>query len=132
MLVQTFKHCSVDVINTQSKSYCSNRYGCSLCCNYRKETYIKYVVAYNDIYLKPFHIKRGESISSAFVPNVVHTFNIIVHKGVYSMRQRLLESKIVLVHCIGSSLFYQCSNLSYSKTWNNILYTIPIFRCIGL
>ena len=69
MLVQKIKHCSVGVKTTLFTSYYSNSQHSSLWCNYRKETYRKCIVAYNDIDHKLFVIKRGDRISTAFVTN---------------------------------------------------------------
>ena len=88
-----------------------------------KETCRKCVVTYNHLYLKLWNIKRYASISIAFVSNGVASLTsycvlcIVLDKDSWNQQN-------ILVHNIVSSLSYECSNLS--KTWNDILYTIPL------
>ncbi len=50
MLVHKFNHCSDDVKHFLFRSYCSNVYGSQLWSQYKKESYRKVNVAYNNIY----------------------------------------------------------------------------------
>ena len=111
MLVHNFKFCSDSVKNNLFRCYCSNSYGSELWSLYKKETYKKCVVAYNDIYRKLFNIKRGESMSALYVLNSIDSFNVIVRKYIYSFKTRIEASCNMLISAILSSAFY----LSYSS-----------------
>ena len=121
MLVHNFKFCSDNVKNTLFKCYCSNSYGSELWSLYKKETYKKCVVAYNDIYRKLFNIRRGESMSALYVLNGIDSFNVIVRKYIYSFKTRIEESCNILIGAILSSAFYLTYS-SLARKWDNLLY----------
>jgi hypothetical protein len=122
MLVHKFNHCSDDVKRSLFRSYCSNVYGSQLWSQYKKESYRRVNVAYNNIYRKLFHIKRGESISAGYVTNNIDCFNVLVRKHVFAFRLRICASSNVLLDTIVSSAFYKYGSKLTTK-WNHILYT---------
>ena len=121
MLVHNFNFCSDNVKQNLFKCYCSNSYGSELWSLYKKETYKKCVVAYNDIYRKLFNIRRGESMSALYVLNGIDSFNVIVRKYIYSFKTRLQDSCNVLIGAILSSAFY-LNYSSLARKWDNLLY----------
>lgn len=121
LLVRRFKHCSDDVKHCLFKSYCGNAYCSQLWSRYRRESFKKCIVAYNDIYRNLFGIQRGESISHFYVQNNVDSFNVMLRKNVFSFRKRLLASTNSIVLTIVRSGFYLFQS-SLTTKWNDILY----------
>ena len=113
--------CSEDVKNCLFQSYCANVYAGPLWCIYKRTTYKKSVVAYNDVYRSLFSIKRGTSISAIYVQNDLSSFNVIMRKLSYGLKCRLEASDNVLIKGIISSLFYM-SKSSLTKRWRDNLY----------
>ena len=80
-------------------------------------------MAYNNIYRKLFHIKRGDSISAGYVASNIDCFNVLVRKHVFAFRQRICESSNVLLETIVSSAFYKYGS-KLTMQWNDLLYTV--------
>ena len=120
MLVKKFKKCSDNIKTHIFRTYCSNFYACQLWCNYSSSVYKKVKVAFNNVYRSLMSIKRGSSISMAFVQNNLNTFDCLIRKSAFSLRKRIFESENSLVHCVVQSVYFMSSCLS--KKWNSILF----------
>ena len=128
MLVKLSKQCTHDVKKYLFTTYCSSIYGCPLWCSYKSADYKKASVAYNDVYRSLFNIRRGESISSIFVSNNIHSFNVLVRKYIFSFRKRLLLSSNNILKCIINSVFFTTSQMTYQ--WNQLLYVQSLFAIL--
>lgn len=120
MLVKRFKSCSVDVKNFIFKTYCSSIYCGQLWSNYRKSTFKRIIVAYNDIYRHLFNIRRGESMSAIYVHNGIDSVNVLLRKLIYGFIQRLQSSENVLVTSLIENEDFTRTRLS--TKWHNMLY----------
>ena len=58
-LIRTFSHCSIDYKITLFQSYCTALYCPLLWTNYKKSTFTKIRVAFNNAYRKKFGLLRG-------------------------------------------------------------------------
>ena len=72
-LLRTFSHCSTDVKLTLFKSYCTTLYCPFLWNSYRKSTFNKIRVAYNNVYRNIFDLPKKSSASEMYV-----IYNIIM------------------------------------------------------
>ena len=114
LLVSKFKYCSEDVKKCLFNTYLRTIYCGQLWTDYKKCTFKKSIVAYNNVYRKFFNIKLGDSISQIFVHDNVDHFNIIVRKTLSSFRSRILSCDNNLVSTIVNSMYFMFhSNYSY-------------------
>ena len=97
ILIKHFKQCSEEVKVQLFKTYCCNMYAGHLWNNYNKDMFKRCQVAYNNIYRSLFNVKRGDSISAAFVRNNILGFRELLRKFVNSFHERILSSENNLV-----------------------------------
>ena len=64
MLIRTFSHCSIDVKITLFQSYCTALYCPFLWTNYKKSTFSKIRVTFNNAYRKKFGLPKRSSASA--------------------------------------------------------------------
>ena len=119
-LIRNFKKCSQNIKVKLFQTFLSNMYTCELWCNYNKYQMSKLNVAYNNIFRILLNIPRGSSASEMFAIRNVCNFPILRRKNIYSLRQRLYNSKNTLVQNVLSSdlIFYS----QLLKKWANLLY----------
>ena len=67
-------------------------YGTRLWSEYSKTGYDRIRTAFNDIYRNLLGMKRGDSISAAFVNTRMDNFNFLRRKSVYNFMVRLSKS----------------------------------------
>ena len=121
LLVRRFKKCSEEVKTFLFKTYCSNNYCSHLWFNYRRESFKKCIVAYNDVYRSLFGIKRGESISQRYVFSNVDSLGTIIRKTVFAFTMRLQNSDNVIISTIVNGSFYKFYS-SLTRKWLKVLY----------
>jgi exonuclease III len=124
VLVSRFRNCSTNVKNWLFRTYFSNAYGCQTWTNYRKATYQKVRVAYNDIYRRLFNIQRGESISAIFVRNHIDSFCTLRRKIMYSLKCRLYRTGNLLIKSIVESDQFAASAIY--KEWQRSLHVATV------
>ena len=80
MLIQKFRQCSTDVKLELFRIYCCSLYMSQLWCNYKSSSHKRITVAYNNVFRSLMNIKRGESISGAYVANNINRFATLERK----------------------------------------------------
>ena len=121
-LIRNFKECSKNVKIELFKCYLSNLYCSHLWHSYNATTYRKIKVAYNNVFRMLMGIKRGESISLAFVTTNVHGFNSLIRKSIYGFYIRATKSDNTLVRNIVHSPYF-AYNSGIFKKWKQLLFT---------
>ncbi len=121
IMISRFKHCTEDVKHCLFRSYLSSIYGCQLWTCYKSNVMKKAVVAYNNVYRRMFHVKRGESISAIYVSNNIDSFNVLIRKYLGNFRERLLHCDNDLVKCIVTSIFFMWNSTLATK-WRESLF----------
>ena len=106
MLTTCFKHCGEDVKLKLFKTYCYSMYGTHLWSKYTKAGYDRIRIAFNDIFRNLLGIKRGDSISAAFVNARMENFNMLRRKSVYNFIIRLSKSTNAVVTSILQSVYF--------------------------
>ena len=122
-LIKQFRKCSDSVKVKLFKAYCTNFYCMNLWvkCNVQ-QTFSKIRVAYNRIYRHFFQIKDQLGTSAHMCLLNVNHYKVIERKLVYSLRDRVMNSRNSIVKTIVSSLFFQSSQLNIR--WNKILFNM--------
>ena len=94
-LLRTFSHCSTDVKVTLFQSYWTALHCPFLWCDYKKSTFRKIRVAFNNAYRKIFglHIPKRSSASAMYAQHNICNFETtIIRKSIYGFMQRLENS----------------------------------------
>ena len=120
-LIQYFRKCSTAVKTQLFKSYCSSMYGCHLWQRYGASTIKKIQVAYNNVFRTLMGIKRGDSISHAFVASNVQGFKSLVRKCISGFYLRIMDSTNALVKSVISSVYFTCGSHIFSN-WKYLLF----------
>ena len=89
--------------------------------NYNKDMFKRCHVAYNNIYRSLFNVKRGDSISAAFVRDNILGFRELLRKFVNSFHERILSSENNLVKTIVNSVYFMYKSNLF-KTWKKDNY----------
>ncbi len=121
MLIQKFRKCSSDVKVQLFNSYCTSLYCAHLWSDYNVYTYNKLRVAYNNIFRGLMGIKKGHSISQAFVNNNVLSFGELIRKVISGFIKRIHVSENSLVISCTRSTFYIYGSCINAK-WHSLLY----------
>ena len=81
-IAQRFSKCSLEVKNYLFKHFCMPFYGSHLRCNYRKNSFSRLRVAYNDSYkiLHHIHIPRCVSARNHQVQSNIDTLDALIRK----------------------------------------------------
>ena len=91
-LLRTFYYCSSDVKLELIKSYCSSFYCCYLWTSYKKSTFDRLRVAFNNAYRRVLS-QPWRCSASAFYANIgINNFKTTIRKSIYGFTQRLAKS----------------------------------------
>ena len=121
ILIRNFRKCSEDVKVELFKSYCTNMYGSHLWNSYSVAMYRRINVAYNNIFRILMGVRRGDSISQAFVSANVNGFKPLIRKSIYCFYERLMKCENVLVNTIVSSAYFVYQSALFTK-WKQLLF----------
>ena len=115
-----FSKCSYVVKNMLFCSYCMPFYACHLWNNFRKSSYNRIKVAYNDAYRILHNLPRFVSARELQVSFGITTFEALQRKYMFSFVSRLLQSENCLIaNLMNSDAFY---NSEYFKSFQEHLY----------
>ena len=95
-ILRKFHNCSVDVKLYLFHAYCCTIYCSQLWVNFKKSTYAKLKVAYNNMHRRILGYNRWDSASNMFVSNAIDNFDASLRKNIYRFRQRVykIDNKI--------------------------------------
>ena len=122
-LINSFRHCTVDVKVVLFKTYISNFYCAHLWCNYGKSTFQKFKVAYNNIFRNFFNIRYLCSISKEMCDKTINVVNCVIRNYINSIMKRIYVSENEKIKCITDSDLMEYSKLI--KLCHKYVYVIP-------
>ena len=99
-LVRLFHSCNTDVLLELSRSFYGSFYCNYLWTTYKKSSFSKIRVAYNNLYMKILHVSRRSSTSAMFVQNNIPNFECLIRRGIYSFTSMLKASNDMLINAI--------------------------------
>ena len=99
-LVRLFHSCNTDVLLELGRSFCGSFYCSYLWTQYKKSSFSKIRVAYNNLYRKILHVSRRSSASAMFVQNNIPNFECLIRRDIYSFTSRLKASNNLLINAI--------------------------------
>ena len=119
-LVKLFSEYSKLVLIELCKSFCTVFYCSYFWSNYKKTTFSKIRVAYNNVYRKILDVSKRGSASTMFVSNGIPNFEALIRKSIFSFNSTLQTSCNSLICTIEQSWIVR--NVIW-KTWDDKLYT---------
>ncbi len=111
--------CSLDVKLTLFHSYCTCFYCPYLWTDYKKSTFTKIRVAFNNVYRRIFSLPRRSSASAMYANNNIDNFETLLRKSTYKFMQRLDKSDNLIVKSIQNSWIMK---FDIWKPWIKLLY----------
>ncbi len=120
-LFRKFHNCTIGIKLTLFRSYCLPTYCSHLWVHYKKCTYSKIRVAFNNVYRLILGFSRSDSASHMYVSNGLDNFDTVLRKNVYGFMQRVCNIKNDIVRSVVSCAMTM-SNGMWSK-WMHLLYT---------
>ena len=107
-LLRTFSHCSSDVKVTLFQSYCTALYCPFLWNDYKKSTFSKIRVAFNNAYRKIFGLPKRNSASTMYATHNICNFETMLRKNIYGFMQRLDHSTNTIIRNLYQSWIVRC------------------------
>ena len=95
-----FHSCSSDVLLELGRSFCGSIYGSHLWTCYKKSSFSKTRMAYNNFYRKLLHVSGRSSSSAMFMENNIANFECVIRRDIYSFTTRLKTSSNTLISAI--------------------------------
>ena len=113
-LVRLFNKCSKPVLLELCRNICTVFYCPYFWTQYKKTTFSKTSVAYNNVYRKILEVSRRASASGMFVSTNISNFEDFLRKSIYTFTTRLSSSSNKLICAIEQSWIM---NSVIWKTW---------------
>ena len=121
-LLRTFHYCSSDVKLELFKSYCTSFYCCYLWTAYKKSTFDRLRVAFNNAYRRVLSQPWRCSSSAMYANFGINNFETTIRKSTYGFIQRLAKSTNSLIMTIEKSWVVRIDIWNF---WQNTLYIAP-------
>ena len=120
-LLRTFYHCSIDVKLELFRSFCTSFYCCYLWTAYKKSTFNKLRVAFNNAYRRVLGLPWRSSASAMYANFGIQNFEAVIRKSTFGFTQRLAKSTNTLIMAIESSWIVRIDIWDF---WQKTLYII--------
>ena len=119
-LVRLFSKCSKTVLIELCRSFCTKFYCPYFWTQYKKATFSKLRVAYNNVYRKILGLCRRSSASEMFVTNNILNFEALMRKSIFAFTSRLsIISNNAIICTIQKSWIIR---ETVWKSWTDKLY----------
>ena len=102
-LLRTFHYCTIDGKLELIRSFCMPFYCCYLWTSYKKSTFDKLRVAFNNAYRRALNLPWRCSASAMYANNSIQNFEAVIRKSTYGSIERLAKSTNSLVMAIENS-----------------------------
>ena len=102
-LLRMFGHCTVDVKIALFNSYCTSLYCSFLWTDFKKSTFSKVRIAFNNAYRRIFGLPKWSSASEMYACNNIDNFETMMRRGIYGFVQRLESCENSVVQSINKS-----------------------------
>ena len=119
-ILRMFSHCSIDVKIVLFNSYCTPLYCSYLWTDYRKTSFSKIRVAFNNAYRRIFGLSNRSSASAMYANYNICNFETILRKNIYNFIQRLENCTNSIIQVLMQSWHTKFEDW---KHWHKLLYT---------
>ena len=120
-LFHTFYHCSIGVKLELFRSFCTSFYCCYLWTAYKKSTFNKMRVAFNNAYRRVHGLPMQSSVSAMYANFGIPNFEAVIRKSTFGFTQRLAKRTNSLIMAIESSWIVRIDIWDF---WQKTLYII--------
>ena len=90
-LLRMFSYCAIDVKMELFRSYFSSLYCCSIWSDYRKASYKKLTVAFNNVHRRMLNLPWRCSASAMYVNYNLPNLDTVIRRNLLGFIQRLIE-----------------------------------------
>ena len=118
-LFRMFNKCSKHVLIELCRSFCTTFYCPYFWTAYKKTTFSKIRVAYNNVYRKLLGLCRRSSVSEMLAMNNISNFEALIRKSIFAFKIRLSNSDNIIIFELQSSCVI--TNTIW-KVWKDMLY----------
>ena len=118
-LFRMFNKCSKHVLIELRRTFCTTFYCPYFWAAYKKTTFSKTSVAYNNVYRKLLGLCRRSSVSEMFAMNNISNFEALIRKSIFAFKTRLSNSDNTTIFALQSS--WVVTDTIW-KVWKDMLY----------
>ena len=102
-LLRMFSYCTIDVKMELFRSYCSSLYCCSMWSDYRKASYKKLTVAFNNVHRRMLNLPWRCSASAMYVNYNLPNLDTVIRRNLFGFIQRLSISQNSIIRALEHS-----------------------------
>ena len=118
-LFRMFNKCSKHVLIELCRSFCTTFYCPYFWTAYKKTTFSKIRVAYNNVYRKLLGLCRRSSVSEMLAMNNISNFEALIRKSIFAFKTRLSNSDNTIIFALQSS--WVITDTIW-KVWKDMVY----------
>ena len=118
-IIRTFSHCTIDVKLLLIKSYCTSFYCGYVWSDYKKTTYNKLRVAFNNGYRRVLGLSYRSSASPMYTTHNINNMEALLRRSIYSFIERLMDSSNMIINTLMNSWYIRFNIWEF---WNSKLY----------
>ena len=126
-----YYYCTIDVKMELFRSYCSSLYCCSMWSDYRKASYKKMTVAFDNVHRRMHNLPWRCSASAMYVNYNLPNLDTVIRRNLFGFIQRLSISHNSIIRALEHSWHIK---IKHWDCWTKILYLIMIltlsYMCI--
>ena len=121
-LLRTFYHCSIDVKLELFRSFCTSFCCCYVWTAYKKSTFNKLHMAFNNAYRRVLSLPWRSSASAMYANFGIQNFEAVIRKSTFGFIQQLVKSTNSHIMAIEGSWIIRIDIWDF---WQKTLYIIP-------
>ena len=118
-LLRMFSYCTIDVKMELFRSYCSSLYCCSQWSDYRKASYRKLTVAFNNVHRRMLNLPWRCSASAMYVNYNLLNLDTVIGRNLFGFIQRLSTSQNSIIRALEHSWHIK---IKHWDCWTKIVY----------
>ena len=102
-IIRPFSHCTIDVKLLLIKSYCTSFHWGYMWSDYKKTTYRKLLVAFNNVYRRVLGLLYRSSASTMYTTHNINNMEALLRRSIYSFIERLMDSSNMIINTLMNS-----------------------------
>ena len=115
----TFSHCTIVVKLLLIKNYCTYLDCGYMWSDYRKTTYSKLRVAFNNVYRRVLGLSYRSSACTLYTTHNINKMEALLMRSIYNFIERLMDSSNMIINTLMNSLYIRFNIWEF---WNSKLY----------
>ena len=99
-IIRTFSHCTIDVKLLLIKSYCTSFYWGYVWSDYKKTTYNKLRVAFNNVYKRVLGLSYRSSASPMYTTHKINNMEALLRRSIYSFIEKPMDNSNMIINTL--------------------------------